>query len=678
MSFTVDGLISGFDTTAIVEGALALRQARIDRLNVQKQELAQEQSVFGTIEGQLLGLQGSLRSVLRSTNNAFDGRVATSSDEEAVAVSASAGAAPGLHRVRVSQLAQAHQISSNEYATRSDEIPTGTFRIRTSGRAEAAITVDADNNTLQGLADSINAASDDVSATIIDDGSNSETPLRLLLTSRHTGTSGAIEIEHNLGARRLRGEEGGGSESAVTPDFTGPEVQAAQDAQLQIGSGAGAITVSSENNQFDELFDGITIDALRADPDKEISINVTEDSESVIEAVEGFVDSYNQVIEFIDGNSTFNTETNEAGILLGNRTASVVQSRLRNAVGGVVEGIGSSLRTLSSIGVTTDLQGRLSLNRSELQDIVTGKVEGSGIDDIRRLFAIDGQSDNPGVEFLLGTNNTKASPIDSATGEPIPYQVEINRAASSASLLSDAIGAGDITITGANDAFSLELDGVDVDIAIPHDVYTQEALAEQLQSLINTAPDIGGREIRLTASGGQFRLESASVGTSSIVKILEGTALSDLGLSGTQNSVGTDVSGVFRVNVGGDWVTEQATGNGRILTGRADNDYTAQLQVRSRLTESQIDGLTDANLSVTRGIGAALDDAISDLLDDDTGELANNKDRFERQTATIDDDIDRAQTQLDLRRDSLLREFASLEGTIADLQSVGNSLTGLL
>ena len=430
--FTVDGLISGFDTTAIVEGSLALRQALIDRLNVQKQEIAQEQTVFGTIEGQLLGLQGSLRTVLRSTNNAFDGRVATSSDEEAVGVSASAGAAPGLHKVRVSQLAQAHQVSSNEYANRSDEIPTGTFRIRTSGRSEAAITVNAENNTLQGLVDSINAASDDVSASIIDDGSNSDTPLRVLLTSRHTGTDGAIEIEHNLGERRLRGEEGGGSASAVIPDFTGPAVQEAQDAKLLIGSGDGAIAVSSENNQFDELFDGITIDALRADPDKEISINVTEDSDSVVEAVEGFVDSYNQVIEFIDANSTFNTETNTGGILLGNRTAGVVQSRIRNAVGGVVEGLGSSLRTLSSIGISTDTQGRLSLNKSELQDIVTGKVEGAGIDDIRRLFAIDGQSDTPGVEFLLGTNNTKASPIDPETGEPIPYQVEINRVASSA------------------------------------------------------------------------------------------------------------------------------------------------------------------------------------------------------------------------------------------------------
>ena len=336
-------------------------------------------------------------------------------------------------------------------------------------------------------------------------------------------------------------------------------------------------------------------------------------------------DSYNQVIEFIDANSTFNTETNTGGILLGNRTAGVVQSRIRNAVGGVVEGLGSSLRTLSSIGISTDTQGRLSLNKSELQDIVTGKVEGAGIDDIRRLFAIDGQSDTPGVEFLLGTNNTKASPIDPETGEPIPYQVEINRVASSAALVSDNIGSGDITIAGGNDAFQLELDGVDLDISIPHDVYTQEALADQLQSLINTSPDIGGREIRLTASGGQFRLESASVGTSSIVKILEGTALNDLGLSGVPTSVGTDVAGVFRVNVDGEWVTEQATGSGRILTGRAENEYTAQLQVRSRLTESQIDGVTDANLSVTRGIGAALDAAISDLLEDATGELATNR-----------------------------------------------------
>ena len=56
--FSVDGLISGLDTATIVEGALSLQQSRIDRLSLRKQEVTDEKTVFKTIEGQLLGLQG--------------------------------------------------------------------------------------------------------------------------------------------------------------------------------------------------------------------------------------------------------------------------------------------------------------------------------------------------------------------------------------------------------------------------------------------------------------------------------------------------------------------------------------------------------------------------------------------------------------------------------------------
>lgn len=666
--FTVDGLISGLDTATIVEGALALQQSRIDRLAIQKQEIVEEQTAFKTVEGQLFGLQGSLRNILRSSNNAFDSKIATSSDEEAVEVSASSSAVAGTYKFQVIQLSQAHQIKSNGFSTESEEIAQGTLTFQVGGRAEATVTIDASNNTLQGLADAINSQTTDVSAAIVNDGSGSATPLRLLVTARHSGSDHQIQITNNLA---------GGS--GTQPDFTGPAVQDAADAQVQIGSGAGAITVSSSENQFDDLLPGITLDVLRANPGTDITITVSEDTAQVVDAIDGFVNAYNDVIEFIDSNSTYDTESNTAGLLLGNRTAASVQSTLRAALGQVVDGVNDNLRTLSSVGISTTSAGKLTLNRSRLEDITSGRVEGVGIDDIRRLFAIDGQSDNPGIAFVLGTNNTQASPKDPATGSLLPYEVEINGAASRANLIGGTPLAGTSVIDASNDTFDIEIDGIELTLTIPQGSYTPTELAEQLETLINTSPDRAGRQSLVEVIGGSLSITSVAYGSSSSLEVLSGNANTILGLTSGTTDVGTDVAGVFRVQLpGGGTITEQATGNGRLLASNADNEYTAQLQVRSSLVEGQISANPDAHMTVTRGIGAALDAALDELLDPTIGALSNTQDRFTRQIEAIDQSVERAETQLELRREALLLEFASLESTLAEIQSAGNALSSSL
>ena len=671
--FSVDGLASGLDTTSIVEGALALQQSRLDRLAVRRQEISQEQSAFKTIEAQLLALRGGMSQILRSSNNAFDGRAATSSNEELIAVSAGTTARTGTHRVRVEQLAQAHQVSSDAFADPDQKIESGTFSIRVGERAEYSIQISDDNATVRGLVDGINEQSPDVSATIIDDGSGSEQPFRILISSQRTGTANQIEITNSLGARRPRGEQ---DEARIKPDFTGPVVQAAQDAKVKIGAGEGAIIVSSATNRFEELFEGVTFDVLSADPETEVTLTVERDTTQVREAVSAFVDAYNGVLEFIDTNSTFDAETESAGLLLGNRSAVSVQSKLRAAVSSAVEGVNKELRTLSALGIETSDQGRLVLDAGRLDDIVNGRVEGVGIDDIRRLFALDGQSDTAGVEFVLGTNNTRASLTDPETGELVPYGVEINRVAEAASVRANDSLAESIVIDENNDTLALEIDRAIIEIKLRHGSHSPTEIANQIESLANTSPDRAGRELRASLVDGQLVLESAAVGGSSSLEVLDGSANAVLGLSEGQSDTGTDVAGVFRVFLPDRTLTEKATGNGRLLTGAADNEYTAQLQVRSTLRPDQIAAPTDARLTVTRGIGAALDAAIDDLLGEN-GELSLVQSRLTAQTETIDGTIADVEERLEARRDALTREFAALESTLAELQSIGTSLAGL-
>lgn len=667
--FSVDGLASGLDTAAIIEGALASRQARINRLNVQRQDIAEEQTAFKTIEGQLFGLQGSLRNILRSSNNVFDSKSAASSDEEAVEVSASSSAVAGAYQLRVVELAQNHQIKSNGYGDEADLVGTGSLIVQVGKRAQTSITVD-EGTTLQGLANAINSQSADVRATIIDDGS-SESPLRLVIASRHSGSDNEISIESDLL----------GGVGVTSPDFSGPAVQDAQDAQVKIGTGEGAITISSQDNQFDDLIAGVSLDVLRADPDTDILITISEDTSSVVDAVDGFVSAYNDVVEFISSNSGYDPDSNQAGLLLGNRSAANIQSKLRSALNTVVEGVNESVSTLTSIGISTTATGKLSLNKSRLQDMLAGRVEGAGIDDIRRLFAIDGQSDNPGVEFLLGTNKTSASPQDPVTGDLLPYEIEITRAASVAQIVGAAPLLEATIINSSNSTFQIEVDRTAIKVEIPTGSYSRDELAEQLETLINTSPDRAGRSVEIDLKPtNELVIASTSYGDASTIKILTGTGNPPLGLLPDTASVGQDVAGVFRVELPGEERRKQedAIGNGRTLTGISENDYTAQLQVKSTLQTNQIGAETDARMTVTRGLGAALDAALSEILKTGTGELASLQDRYTAEVEAIDDNIEQVESRLEARREALARQFAALEVTLAELQSTGDALTSSL
>lgn len=664
--FSVDGLVSGLDTTAIIEGSLSIQQRRIDRLSLQKQDILDEQAAFKSMEAQLLSLQGSMSGILRSTNNAFDQYSATSSDEDLLIASTKSDATAGTYRFRTMQLAQAQQLKSNGFASRTDEIDKGTLEIRVGNRAVANIEIGDNNNTVQGLIDSINAQASDVRATIVDDGSDSLQPLRILLTSEHTGSENQINLNFT--------SSGEGSAAAV--DFSGPEVQAALDAQIRIGDGPGAITVASDTNEFDDLIPGVVVDLVRADPDKDVFVTVAADTSQTVDAVKAFVDSYNSVIDFINTNSEYDDESNTGGLLLGDRTAASVQSTLQTVVSTVVKGVNTQLNTLTSVGISTTFEGKLSLDSGRLQEVIDGDVPGVGIDDIRRLFAIDGQSDNQGVQFVLGNSNTQASPIDPATGNPLPFEVEINRAATQANLIADAQLGATTTIGEGNDELKLVLDAIEISLAIPHGDYTQTDLAKQVEALINASPDIGGREAFVGVQDNLLSIRSASYGRSSEVEILEGTAMASLGLTAGAVDKGVDVGGVFRVQIPGETepITETAIGNGQILTGDIDNEYTADLRIRSTLTESQITPLRDAYMTVTRGIGASLDAAIDELLDTEGGTLTSRQDAMTRDLETIDENIARLEEQLESRREALTREFAALETTISELQSVGNSL----
>ncbi|MFN9341776.1 MAG: flagellar filament capping protein FliD [Planctomycetota bacterium] len=552
-------------------------------------------------------------------------------------------------------MAAAEKRASSGFAAATSTITQGTLDIRVGNRESTTITIDASNNTASGLVTAINAQAKDVTAALVKDQASGQ--FKVLLSSKYTGESNTISITNNLAAS---------SGGAVQPDFTGAVVQAAGNASITIGSGAGAITSVYETNRIDDLVDGVSLNLLKADASKEVTVSVGADNEGVVTAVGDFVKEFNGVIQYISEQSQFIVQSQKAGPLLGNRSVSEIQNQLRSIAIGSVPGLETAINRLSRVGVGVSSNGTLTFDESKLRKALSGELSGVSARDVQRLFGLSAESTAAGVEFLLGSSRTKSSTT--------PYQVDITQAAEQATISSSGLG-GTIVIAPGQNTFSFKLDGKESGtLSLTAGTYTPAQLATQLESVINSATSLGSRKVTASIEGGQLRLTSQAYGSNSKIEELGGTALTVLGFSGSESDVGADVVGRFMVN----GQIETAKGTGRLLMGDANNVNTADLQVRVTLTAAQVTAGVEANLTVTRGVTADLEQYLTKVLDPVKGQVKNGNESFQSQIDAFDASIKRVNEVAEAKRASLVAQFANLERLLSDLQQTGSFISGQL
>lgn len=657
-AITINGLVSGIDTDNIVSGLLDIQQQQLDRMALRKTEVQRKQAAFSTLESRMLSLRSDAGVLGRTSSNPLTKLSVTTSDTEAISATASASAVSGVYSLTVNSKAAAHQVASQGFADADAEITQGTFEIRLGSGDVKTITIDSNNATLSGLASAINASGAGVSASIVKDSAGGSTPWKLLLTGTKTGADNAISVTNNLAAS-------GGTATKPNLDFLNP-VQAAADAEVTLGSGAGAITVSSDTNRFDDLIAGVSFELMQVSDGQQVSLTVARDTAGAVTAVQDFVDSFNAVLGFIDDNSTYNTSTNEGGVFLGNAGTIRIQQTLRSTIQDVVPGANPLANRLSAVGLSFTDKGRLQFDQSKLQDALNGEVDGVDADDVKKLFALGGESTNSGISFLLGSSRTKSS----ATA----YDVDITQAAEQATITGASNLPASTVITSSNRTLSLDLDGKAATVTLSDGTYTAQQLADHLESVINDSEDLPGREIKVSLNGSKLVLTSASYGSSSKVSVTGGSAVTDLGLTTSLTDTGRDVVGSFIV----DGQTEVAVGRGRVLSGDPDNENTADLQVQVTLTSSQVSSGVEGSLTVTRGLASALDQVLGDLLNVEDGLLSSIDEGYTSQLDSIQASIDRQQATFDRQKESLLTQFQALETAISQMQATGNYLSAQL
>ncbi len=642
------GLATGIDTTKLVEGLTKINQRRIDALNQQKAGIVTKQTAFAKLQGKLFDLQFKTNALARSAGGAFDGRKATVSDETAIGVAAGTAAQPGTFELTVNALARAAQVASQGFTDANAQIKEGTLTLQVGTGTATTVTVDSRNNTLQGLADSINAAGGEVRASIVNDGSAA--PFRLMLSSTKTGAANAISVTNNLTA---------GTGASIDP--AARVVQAASDSSVTVGSGPGALTVTGATNTVNRLIPGVSLNLLRAEPGKTVSLTVANDTASTVKAVSEFVAAFNDVRDFLNEQTRFDSETRAAGVLQGNRDAAQVADELAAAITATVPGANPNANRLSAVGIAFGDKGKLTFDESKLTAALSGQG-GVTPADLKKLFALSGTSDNPGVEFVLGGPKTQPT----AAG---PLVATVTAPAMRAVVVGSQTVAPFVVISPPDNAISVKVNGLLASgVTLTPGTYTPETLVAMLQERINASPALDGNFVSAALDGGRIKLSSQQFGASSSVEVVSGSALPALGFAEGQRATGTDVVGSFVVN----GATEPATGTGQVLSGTAGNATTDGLQVRATLSAPG-----SANVNVSRGLAGRLGAVLNKLLDPASGRLKALNDSFGQQVANLDKSVARQNDLMQSRISDLEAKFAAMESSVNQLKGLQTQLSSL-
>ena len=403
MSTSLSGLVSGIDVQSLITNLSAAYQAPITLLQNQEQTQQTTLSAWGTLQSSLSSLQSALGALqnIGSTNN----RSATVANTSLASATASANAQQGSYNLSNIVLAQAQSVYSNNFASTSSGVGTGTLQIQVGSGAVQSIAINSNNDTLDGIAQAINSANAGVNAGVIYDG----TGYRLTLTGANTGANQSFTVS-------VSGATGSLASLSYSSGTSGgmTQSQAAQNAGVSING----LPVTSSSNTISGAIPGVSLNLLQASSGS-TTLQVSASNTGFVTTVQSFVSAFNKTMGTINQLTAYNAQTGSGGPLLGNAAVNGLRTQLLNLISNPAVGLssGASYNSLGSVGLGLSSSGTINLNTGTLQTALTADYQ-----DVVGLFGQTGQTSNSSVQYVGASGSTVAG----------TYAINVSQAASQA------------------------------------------------------------------------------------------------------------------------------------------------------------------------------------------------------------------------------------------------------
>lgn len=334
------------------------RDVKLGRINSAKSVLDASLSGIGKLKSALSAFQDSLKK-LNTESLSTRTALVTQPDNLAtyIDVTASNNAAASSFNVAVLQLAKGSRLESadGEFSSANDVVATADATMTfSSGTYSFDVDVTA-GMTLDELRLAINnsAGNTGVTANIVNAGGTVGS--KLVFSSTNTGDGNDLVVSNNSAELdRL-------STGLVS-------TQTAQDAIINIDG----ITARNSSNVFENVVQDVTVTAKKLTPtDSSAEVNVTTDKAAVKENIEGFITSFNALVDQISSltkprtlDEDGKTVTAGAGALNGDALPRTIMTQLRSMLGAANADADPELSTLFSLGITMDKDGKLEIGTS--------------------------------------------------------------------------------------------------------------------------------------------------------------------------------------------------------------------------------------------------------------------------------------------------------------------------
>jgi flagellar hook-associated protein 2 len=329
---------SGIDVNSLVSQLSYVARAPERVWQANQQGLQIQINALTDINTSLADLLTKMNS-LKDISGGLGAVVTSSSNTSLVMATGTAGATIGTHVVVVNSLATTSSYYTAPVASGDATLTNGSFTLQVGADAPQTITIDGTNNTLNKLAASINEAALGVTASVTTDVSGS----RLTLVANSSGAAKDINIT--------------GDSSGL--GFT--KAAAGTDATLTVDG----VPVTSASNTVTGVVPDLSFSLLAASPGTQVTIGVTPDTESAVQAVTDFVDAYNKVADLMRQGFQVDATSRRAGALVGDSSADMLQQQLLDMSTYSVSGTGA-FSTLRSLGITIGNDGSMSVDSKAL------------------------------------------------------------------------------------------------------------------------------------------------------------------------------------------------------------------------------------------------------------------------------------------------------------------------
>jgi flagellar hook-associated protein 2 len=396
---------SGIDYSVLIEAKVAQKMSAATKLETKISDNEEKITAYEdlmtelqTVDSTISGLRNRTTSTSgsSSSSNLFSEREAflsgggSTGASNILDASIEDGTTKGTYSIVVEQLATKNKIGSSTQTSSSTALGlSGSFSIGISGGTTASISVES-TDTLTSIATKINAQSSttNVTASVLQ---VSDSSYELVLTTADTGETITVSNATDSTAATDLGLIDSSGDIANT-------LVAAQDAKFTVDG----VEMTRSSNTISDAIDGVTFNLYEASTSA-VTLEIASNLTDIKSAITAFVSAYNELEDFITSETARGSDgtAEDGATLINDAYLRAIKNKLSDILDSSVTNSDGDLLSLSTLGITLNSDGTLSLDEDTLNTALT-----DDLDDVQALLGLNMTSSSDSLSLLRYTSES--------------------------------------------------------------------------------------------------------------------------------------------------------------------------------------------------------------------------------------------------------------------------------